>query len=104
MAWPLLQSLKRFMLYQRVLMWFVQRRVLNEDNQPTCRRQRLKFDELLKSVCLSREGCFVLLASGSVGGLEGWRAGGLEGWLTGGLLCSKVEEVGNQCSYLSSLS
>ena len=44
------------MLYQRVLMWFVQR--LNEDNQPTCRRQRLKFDELLKSVCLSREGCY----------------------------------------------
>ena len=70
MAWPLLQSLKRFMLYQRVLMWFVQR--LNEDNQPTCRRQRLKFDELLKSVCLSREGCFVPLASGSAGGLDGW--------------------------------
>ena len=80
--------------YKRVFMWFSA--TTQRGGQPTCRRQRLKFDELLKRVCLSREGCFVLLASGSVGGLEGW--------LTGGLLCSKVEEVGNQCSYLSSLS
>ena len=88
--------------YKRVFMWFSA--TTQRGGQPTCRRQRLKFDELLKSVCLSREGCFVPLASGSVGGLEGWLTGGLEGWLTGGLLCSKVEEVGNQCSYLSSLS